>query len=363
MQEVYQQRIDQLQSRMSDADAGLTVLFPGPNMTYFSGVETEPSERHFLLLVPSNDDPVFMAPELVREEVRESGFDVSFWQDSDNPKDVLSTVLDEIGVPSERILLDDRMWVKFSQDIRELTDAEYGLASEVVKDMRIVKDEGEIENIREASQIVDQVVEDVREMSVVGMTENELRDFIKDKMDEYGGEGQSFPTVVAAGPNGAKPHHRGAEHEIRSGEPVVLDFGCWKDNYPSDQTRTLVFGEDEPSDKFKEVFDVVREAQQKAIEAVEPGVKAGKVDRAAREVIDEAGYGKDFIHRTGHGVGVEIHEHPEIKRNGEQVLEEGMVFSVEPGIYLEDELGVRIEDLVVVTGDGCERLNKTDRLW
>jgi len=363
MEEVYHQRVEELKNRMSDAGADLTVLFPGPNMTYFSGVEAEPSERHFLLLIPSEGDPYFMAPDLFEQEVDSSGFDVSFWEDSDNPKDVLSGILDRIDVvPESRVLLDDRMWEKFSQDIRELTDTEYGLASEVVKEMRMVKNENEIENIREASKIVDRVVEDVREKGVVGMTERGLKDFIEEKMREYGGEGPSFSTIVAAGSNGSKPHHEPTEREIQSGEPVVLDFGCWKDNYPSDQTRTLVFGK-EPSDKFKEVFGTVLEAQRKAVEKVRPGVKAGEVDQAAREVIEEAGYGEEFVHRTGHGVGLEVHEHPEIKKDGKQVLEGNMVFSVEPGIYIKEEFGVRIEDLVQVTEDGCERLNGTRRGW
>jgi Xaa-Pro aminopeptidase len=143
---------------------------------------------------------------------------------------------------------------------------------------------------------------------------------------------------------------------------VVLDFGTRVDHYPSDQTRTLVFGGD-PGEQYREVHEVVREAQQAGVEAAGPGVTAGAVDAAARAVIEDAGYGEQFIHRTGHGVGLDVHEEPYIVSGSERVLEPGMVFSVEPGIYLPGEFGVRIEDLVVVTEEGCERLNDTDRGW
>jgi Xaa-Pro aminopeptidase len=142
----------------------------------------------------------------------------------------------------------------------------------------------------------------------------------------------------------------------------VLDFGTRVDGYPSDTTRTVVF-EGEPSDEFERVHDVVRAAQEAAVERVEPGVEARAVDAAAREVIEEAGYGEAFVHRTGHGVGLDVHEEPYIAADSDTVLEPGMVFSVEPGVYLDDAFGVRIEDLVVVTDDGCERLNTSSRDW
>jgi Xaa-Pro aminopeptidase len=149
---------------------------------------------------------------------------------------------------------------------------------------------------------------------------------------------------------------------VRAGEPVVLDFGTRVDGYPSDQTRTLVF-DGEPPAAYRRVHEAVREAQAAAVAAVEPGVTAGSIDRAAREVIESAGYGDAFVHRTGHGVGLDVHEEPYIVADSDRTLEPGMVFSVEPGVYLDGEFGCRIEDLVVVTDDGCERLNDTDRGW
>ena len=180
-------------------------------------------------------------------------------------------------------------------------------------------------------------------------------------MEEYGGEEPSFETIVAAGENGAKPHHSPTDKVIEAGVPVVLDFGTRYKRYPSDQTRTMVFGDEEPSEKFKEVFEVVKEAQEKAVQVVEPGIESGKVDRTAREVIEDAGFGEEFIHCTGHGVGLEVHERPGVGKKSDDKLEPGMVFSVEPGIYIEGEFGVRIEDLLVVTEDGFRRLNESPR--
>jgi Xaa-Pro aminopeptidase len=204
----------------------------------------------------------------------------------------------------------------------------------------------------------------VRELGseAVGMTEAELAGRIENELAAAGGEERSFEPIVGSGPNGAMPHHTHGDRTIESGDPVVLDFGTRVDGYPSDQTRTVVF-DGEPSDKFKTVHDVVRRAQQAAVETVEPGVTAGAVDAAAREIIEDAGYGEQFIHRTGHGIGLDIHEEPLIVDGSDRLLEPQMVFSVEPGIYLPGEFGVRIEVLVVVTRNGCERLNTTSRDW
>jgi Xaa-Pro aminopeptidase len=185
---------------------------------------------------------------------------------------------------------------------------------------------------------------------------------VERRLVDAGGEGVSFEPIVAAGPNGAKPHHHHGDRTVERGDPVVLDFGTRVDGYPSDTTRTVVLGGDPPAE-FETVHDVVLSAQTAAVEAVAPGVEARTVDRAAREVIGAAGYGDAFVHRTGHGVGLEVHEAPYVSADSTTTLEPGMVFSVEPGVYLEGRFGVRIEDLVVVTDDGCERLNDAPRGW
>jgi Xaa-Pro aminopeptidase len=340
-------------------------LTPDSEMYYLSGFEKELHDRPFFLVIPRDGEPFFFVPDVYREELENctplKNFEV--WTPSEDPEKKLSQLFGSNG--AERVLFSEKMDAKFAVDIIDIfPEAEYGLADEILEELRLTKDENEIRKIRESSGIADEVIKELRDMGrqVIGMTEDELAELINQKMFEKGGAKTPFNTVASSGPNGSKPHYEHGEKVIEEGEPVVLDFGCYKDHYPSDQTRTIVFG-GEPSGKFKEVHDIVRKAQQKAVEKVESGVKAKEVDTAARKVIEEAGYGEEFIHRTGHGVGLDIHEPPFINQQNDRVLEKGMVFSVEPGIYIEGEFGVRIEDLVYVTEDGCERLNKTDRGW
>ncbi len=363
----HEDRARRAQDALRDAGADAAVLFPGPNQYYVSGFREEPGERHLLLVVPSEGDPAFVAPTMYREQIAEATWvsDLRFWSDGEDPTALLTAVADDLGLGSGRVLLDDRMWALFAQDLRSvLPDADFGLASEVLADLRTRKDDHELAALREAGAVSDAVSEEVRALGedAVGRTERELAAEIERRLGERGGEAPSFETIVAAGPNGAKPHHRHGERAVERGDPVVLDFGGVVDAYPGDQTRTTVFAGD-PPEGFEEVFEVVLEAHHAGVDAVEPGVTAESVDAAAREVIEGAGYGEQFIHRTGHGVGLEVHEPPWIVAGNETELEPGMVFSVEPGVYLEGEYGVRVEDLVAVTEDGCERLNDSPRTW
>ena len=357
--------------RLDAVDAAGLVAFPSRNLEYLTGFAEEPGERHFFLVVPAagaaDPEPALIVPALYETQVREATTvsEVRTWADGEDPVAATRELLADRGLDGGRLLVDDTMWARFSQDLRAAApDATWGLASEALADLRVRKDEAEVAALRKAAGVADAVVGDLRELGpdAVGMTEAALAEWIADRLAERGGRGVSFETVVAAGENGAKPHHGHGDREIRAGEPVVLDFGTRVDGYPSDQTRTLVFGE-EPDEAYAEVHEVVREAQAAAVEAVVPGVPASAVDRAAREVIEAAGYGDAFVHRTGHGVGLDVHEPPYVVEGNDRELEPGMVFSVEPGVYLEDRFGVRIEDLVVVTEDGCERLNRTDRGW
>ncbi|MXR42050.1 M24 family metallopeptidase [Halobaculum sp. WSA2] len=391
-------RIDAVRDRLRDSEcdprdgeatreraADAVVLFPSTNLRYLTGHSEHPSERHFLLFVTAGHDPVFLVPELSGEQVRTGTpvDDVRTWADDDDPTAALSAVADDLGLrrgvddrgdsagdadggDGPRVLVDDTMHARFTQDLREvLPGATFGLASEVLADLRVTKDDAEVAALRRAGEAADAVIRELRTDGddVVGMTEAELARHVEDRLVANGGTGVSFETIVGSGPNGAMPHHTHGDRTVRAGDPVVLDFGTRVDGYPSDQTRTLVFGDESPPDGFREVHRVVREAQDAAVEAVEPGVTTGEVDAAAREVIEDAGYGEEFVHRTGHGVGLDVHEEPYVVAGGERELEPGMVFSVEPGIYLSGEFGVRIEDLVVVTDDGCVRLNRTDRDW
>lgn len=359
----FEGRTDACRRALAESDVDCLVLLPGPNLQYLTGFRDEPMERHLLLFVPREGEPTLLAPAMYGEQLSETWLsDVRLWGDDEDPREHLGAIAAELG--PDRVLVDDRMWARFTQDLRGAFDAEFGLASEVLADLRIRKDDDELDAIERASSLADRVSEELRTLGegVVGTTERELAREIDSRLVDAGGEAPSFETIVASGPNGARPHHRRGSREIEAGDPVVLDFGTRVDGYPSDQTRTVVFA-GEPPAGFGEVHDVVREAQEAAIDRVEPGVPAEAVDAAAREVIEAAGYGEAFVHRTGHGVGCEVHEPPYIVAGNSRALEPGMTFSVEPGIYLAGEFGVRIEDLVCVTDDGARRLNDSPRGW
>ncbi|RQG97100.1 M24 family metallopeptidase [Natrarchaeobius chitinivorans] len=359
-------RLERARDRLAARGIDALVCFPSSNMYYLSGFEDEPMERHLFLFV-SPDRALFLAPEMYDHQIRDESpiDDVRTWSDDEDPTALLASIGDELDLAGGQLLVDDRMWALFTQDLRKtFPDASFGLASAVLEDLRLRKDDAELEALREAARISDAVSESVRELGpdAVGLTERELAREIGRRLEEAGGDGVSFETVVGSGPNGARPHHRHGERTIESGDPVVLDFGTWTAGYPGDQTRTVVFDGDPPAE-FEDVHDAVLAAQQAAIDAVEPGIEAREVDRAARELLEKRGYGDRFVHRTGHGVGLDVHEPPYITSENDRKIEPGMVFSVEPGVYLEGEFGVRIEDLVVVTDDGCERLNDSPRTW
>ena len=364
---VFEERTRECQQQLRERGASGVVLFPSPNLYYLGGFQEDPGERHLLLFVPAEGDPAFVAPELYDGQLSDATWvdDVRTWTDVEDPLPLVAETASDLEMTDGELLVDPTMWARFTQDLREaIPDATWGLASKVLGPLRVRKDDAELDALGRAADAADDAMQDVRNLGAdaVGMTEAELAQFVEQRLVAHGGDGTSFEPIVGCGPNGANPHHHRSNREIGAGDPVVLDFGTRVDHYPSDQTRTVVF-DGEPTATFENVHDIVRKAQQAAVDLVEPGVAAEAVDAAARTVIADAGYGDEFVHRTGHGVGLDVHEEPFIVGGNDRSLRPGMVFSVEPGIYLEGEFGVRIEDLVVVTEDGCERLNDTGHGW
>ena len=363
----YADRLAVCQRRLTETAADGIVLSPSRNLEYLTGFAADPSERALFLFLTADHDPTFFVPELAAEQVadRTPVDEIRTWGDSEGPAARLADCCSQLGLDGGHLLVDETMWARFTQLLASvLPNATFGLADELLAERRMRKDDTELAALGAAANAADTAMVAVRELGseAVGMTEAELAARIETELAGAGGTGVSFEPIVGSGPNGAMPHHTHGERRIESGEPVVLDFGTRVDSYPSDQTRTVVF-DGKPVEEFRRVHDIVRRAQAAAIETVEAGVTAGDVDAAAREVIEAAGYGDRFIHRTGHGVGLDIHEEPTIVGGSDRLLEPTMVFSVEPGVYLPGEFGVRIEDLVVVTADGCERLNTTSREW
>jgi D-alanyl-D-alanine dipeptidase len=239
-----------------------------------------------------------------------------------------------------------------------LPEGRFVTASRVLSRLRSRKEEGEVQLLDRAARSADETFHLVTREGIEGKTEAQVARALREALVETGHDTALF-WIVGSGPNGASPHHDSGSREIRAGDTVVLDFGGRAAGYCSDVSRTVSVGES--SEEAKEVHEIVRHAQQAAFEAVRPGVPAEEIDRVARDVITEAGYGPAFIHRTGHGIGLEEHEDPYLVEGNLELLEPGMAFSIEPGIYLEGRFGVRIEDIVVVTADGAERLNHAPR--
>jgi Xaa-Pro aminopeptidase len=286
--------------------------------------------------------------------------DVRIWKDADDPGELLERTIADLGIRAGRVLVDDTMWATFLLALKEaLPRADFGLASQVMVPLRLRKTSDEIDHMAQAGTIADEAFEKVLQLKVSGMSELELASSLEEAMREKGAEKVAFETLVASGSNGALPHHRAGKRTIEPGDAVILDFGCRRHGYCSDMTRTICCGE--PSTEIQAVYEIVERAQEKAVQAAKPGVEAQTIDRIAREEISRAGHGDQFIHRTGHGIGLDVHEAPYIVEGNDLVLHEGMAFSVEPGVYIPGRFGIRIEDVVVVTETGTRAMTSSIR--
>jgi Xaa-Pro aminopeptidase len=277
------------------------------------------------------------------------------WTDGTDPYEATAALLD----PAGRYAISDSAWAMHVLALqRTLPGSRYESMTSAMPMLRAIKGDDEIERLAAAGAAADASFEDIAQVRFAGRRESEIAADLAGFLRAHGHSQVDF-TVVGSGPNGANPHHEMSERVIEEGDMVVLDFGGLKDGYGSDTTRTVHVGE--ATDSEREVHDIVRAAQQAGFEAVRPGVACQEIDRAARKVITDAGYGEYFIHRVGHGIGLTTHEPPYMVEGEEHLIEPGMCFSIEPGIYLPRRFGVRIEDIVVATSDGGRRLNNTNR--
>ncbi|MGH2540611.1 MAG: M24 family metallopeptidase [Actinomycetota bacterium] len=335
------------------------VVAPSPDLAYLTGYDPMPLERPTLLVLRSGHDPVMLVPELERALAAASpggsGIHLVGWTDGADPYAEAARLLPSSG----RVAIGDRLWASHLLGLQGARpELSFAPGSPVIGRLRAVKDDDELAALRRAARGADEAFRQIRSMGFLGRREEEIASDLADLLLRNGHSSVGF-TIVASGRNAASPHHEPGGRTILPRDAVVMDFGGELGGYHSDTTRTVVVGE--PPADFERVYDVVREAQHEACESVRPGIAAQEVDRVARRIIDDAGLGARFIHRTGHGIGLEVHEPPYIVEGNDWVLERGVSFSVEPGIYLEGEFGVRIEDIVAVTDDGVERLNRSTR--
>ncbi len=349
----------------AERNLDLLAIGPGTDLRYLVGRGTGSHERLTLLLVPATGHlapPALVVPELEEPgwadlPLAELGIEVLTWRDGADPYLLAS---DLAGGPS-RLAVGDTMPARHVLGLRDaLPGVAIELAGGVLRELRMRKDAAEIAALRRAAQAIDRVQARMAEFLRPGRTEAQAAAGITQAIVEEGHTGAEF-VIVGSGPNGASPHHAVSDRLIQAGDVVVVDIGGpIPEGYFSDCTRCYAVGA-EPDPMVRKTYAVLQEAQQAAVDAVRPGRAAQNVDAAARAVLAAAGLGERFIHRTGHGIGLDVHEEPYIVTGNELRLEPGMTFSVEPGVYLAGEWGARIEDIVVVTADGCERLNTRPR--
>ncbi|MFL6288791.1 MAG: M24 family metallopeptidase [Actinomycetes bacterium] len=352
-------RISAAQAATVQAGADALLITPGPDLRYLTGYEAVALERLTCLIIPSSGKPCLVAPQLEVAAAEASplgtlAVTIHGWSETDDPYSLVASLLPGAA----KVALSNTMSALAVLKLRDaMPSARQQLAGDILRELRMIKTPPEVEQLRRAGRAIDRVHEQVPDLLRPGRTEREVADDIAEAILEAGHHTVDF-VIVGSGPNGASPHHEVSDRRLNVGDVVVVDIGgSLPSGYCSDSTRTYAIGHAPPD--FLEYYRVLQDAQARAVATVRPGVTAESVDAAAREPIDAAGFGEHFIHRTGHGIGLETHEEPYIVAGNDEPLRPGMAFSVEPGIYLAGRHGARIEDIVVVTDDGVESLNQT----
>lgn len=365
----YRERLARAQEAAGQAGVGALLIGVGTDLRWLVGYEAMPLERLTMLVITPAGKPTLVAPRLEQSAalaapgVGAGLVDVSTWMETEDPFGNVVRSLGSHDVAGAHMLVSDSLRAAFLLKLQAaLPKARFDIASAVMSPLRQVKDAEEIDLLREAAHAADRTVARIFAGRLIGRTEADVATDVRAFLLEEGHETADFG-IVASGPNSASPHHGAGDRVIKAGEPIVLDIGGSIEGYHSDITRTcwVTGGKEGPDAEFTRLFDVLQTAQAKGRAAVRPGIAAEAVDAAARDVIDAAGYGEAFFHRTGHGIGLDGHEDPYLVAGNAAPLAVGNAFSVEPGIYLEGRYGARIEDIVVCGPSGVDDLNLAPR--
>jgi Xaa-Pro aminopeptidase len=353
-------RLEDAQAQVRAAGLDALLLTPGADLRYITGYDAKQLERLTCLVIPGGNQPVLVVPKLELPAAQASpasglGLEMIAWEETEDPYELIARRLGHVAV----VGLADQMWALMVLKLRDaMPGTGQALASSALRDLRMRKTPAEVGALREAGAAIDRVHARVPGWLKAGRTERQVGVLIAEAILAEGHSQVDF-VIVGSGPNAASPHHEVSDRVLEPGDVVVVDIGgAMPSGYRSDCTRTYAIGE--PPAEFTAYYQVLKDAQEAACAAVRPGVPAEMIDAAAREPITRAGYGEAFIHRTGHGIGLESHEDPYIVAGNTEPIAPGMAFSIEPGIYPGPH-GARIEDIVVCTEDGCERLNHAPR--
>ncbi|HJP89541.1 MAG TPA: Xaa-Pro peptidase family protein [Candidatus Limnocylindrales bacterium] len=361
-------RLDRARDGMCARGVAAMLVGVGADLRYLTGYTAHALERLTLLVLPADGRAALVVPRL--ESMAAGGcpaaaqglVEVEAWEETEDP---YALVARELAPEPGRLLVDAALPARHLLALQgALPERSFGLATDVMRDLRIVKGADEVALLRRAAHAADRVVAQIAAGPLLGRTEADVSREVRERLVAEGHEAASF-AIVASGPNGASPHHEASDRVIEAGDPIVLDIGGTVQGYGSDITRMLwVTGGDpakQPTPAFRQVFDAVHAAHAAATRAVRPGISGAALDETARAVLRDAGLGDAFIHRLGHGIGLEAHEDPYLVAANPEPIEAGNAFSIEPGAYLADRFGVRIEDIVVCTPDGPDVLNEASR--
>jgi len=357
---LYRARIDRVRARMGELGVDAVLLSLGADLPWLTGYEAMPLERLTMLVLGASaeDTPTLVVPRLEEPRVERTGdFEVAAWDETDDPVELVASLVGRLRVNARRLAVSDPTWSRFLLALqRQLPDAEWLAASVVAGPLRAVKDADEIAALRRAGAAADRVAQQLvsGQIPLLGRTEAAVSRDVGARLRAEGHDRVNF-AIVGSGPNSASPHHDAGPRVIERGDAVVCDFGGAMNGYCSDITRTVFIGE--PPAAFRDLYRVLQDAQAQAVDAAVVGTPCEDVDGVARRIIADAGYGANFIHRTGHGIGREAHEDPYLVGGNCDPLVAGHAFSVEPGIYIRGTFGARIEDIVVASEDGPEALN------
>lgn len=354
---VYRDRLQAAASATAQAGLAGLVISPGYDLRYLVGSRAQTFERLTALVVPAEGDPSLVVPRLELAALKESavvelGLPVRDWVDGDDPYRLVAAAL---GSAPLSVAVTDSMPALHLLPLAEVLGAVPVLATDVLRRLRMIKDPAEVDALRRAGAAIDRVHARVPDFLVPGRTEAEVAADIAEAIVAEGHSEVAF-IIVGSGPHGADPHHECSDRELRVGDIVVVDIGGpYEPGYNSDSTRTYSIGEPDPDVARR--YAVLQRAQRAAVDAVRPGMTAEQIDAAARDVLAAEGMAEAFVHRTGHGIGLSVHEEPYIVAGNQLALQEGMAFSVEPGVYFPGQWGARIEDIVIVTAEGAVSVN------
>lgn len=357
-------RIEKLQVKLREAGMDTAVLMPGPNLLYFSGIHAHASERPLLLFVPAEGEPAIVCPFLEAPKAEQAGLAagrVFAWRDGEGFAGAFAQVSEQLGLAGQTIAAEKLYMRLLELETLQGVAANLTIAhlDPIANGLRLVKDADEISRMIRATAVAEEAMQWVLPRIQTGQTEKHVAMMLTQALGDAGSEGVPFGPIVSSGPNAASPHAVPTTRPLVAGDLVVIDWGAIVEDYPSDITRTYAVGE--VSAAHRHIYETVRRANEAGKAACRPQNSCGDVDDAARKVIDDEGFGDYFIHRTGHGLGLEVHEEPSIVGGNEMVLREGMTFTVEPGIYVPNEVGVRIEDDVLITAEGHRSLSSLTR--